>query len=90
MVKILGLLDLFVVFLLLSVVTGIDFPKGVIILFSVILLVKAAPFLPDIGSVFDLLAAALLILAFFTAVPQAILIAAMILMGIKGLMSLFA
>lgn len=90
MVKILGLLDLFVAFLLLSVITGIDFPKGVIILFSAILLVKAIPFLPDIGSIFDLMAAVLLILAFFITVPQAILIIAIILLGIKGLMSLFA
>jgi len=90
MVKILGLLDLFVAFLLLSVITGIDFPKGIIILFSVILLVKAIPFLPDIGSFFDLTASVLLILTFFIVVPQGILVIAIILLGIKGFMSLFA
>lgn len=90
MVKILGLIDLFVAFLLLSVITGIDFPKGVIILFSVILLIKGIPFLPDIGSFFDLMAAVLLILTFFMAIPQAILVIAIVLLSIKGIMSLFA
>lgn len=90
MVKILGLLDLFVVFLLLSVVTEVDFPKGVIILFAAILLIKAIPFLPDIGSFFDLMAGILLILTLFMVISQTILIIAIVLLSIKGIMSLFA
>lgn len=90
MVKILGLADLFIAFLLFSKASRANVPWEIIAVFSFFVLIKAIPFLPDIGSIFDCIAVALLILSIFVTMPVLILIIAAVLLGIKGIMSLFA
>ena len=90
MVKILGILDIIVTVMLLAVVFNLDVPLGMIIFMSVCLFCKAFRFLFDIGSLFDIGAGALLILSIFTTPPSVILLIFAALLGLKGIMSLFA
>jgi len=90
MVKVLGLADLFIAFLLLSAASRAAVPWEIIAIFSLFVLAKAIPFLPDIGSIMDCAAISLLILSIFVTIPAVILIIAAIFLGIKGIMSLFA
>jgi len=90
MVKILGIFDIFAAVILVAVSYDFAIAQGLIITFAVYLFLKAIIFLKDIGSLFDIIAAVLLVLSFFTAVPQIVFFVFAGLVGFKGLMSLFA
>ena len=90
MVKFLGILDILAAGILVAVAYDLAIAQGLIIAFAVYLFLKAIIFLKDIGSLFDVIAAILLVLSFFTAVPQIVFFVFEGLVGLKGLMSLFA
>lgn len=88
--KFLGILDIAACAVLVGKACGVFFPKGVIIALAVYLLVKAVLFLVDIGSLFDIIAGILLILSLSMVLPPLVLFVAAGLVGLKGVMSLFA
>lgn len=88
--KLLGLLDLAAAAVLVSRFYDILIPKGVVIALAVYLLIKAVIFLADIGSFFDIVAAIVLLLSLSMVLPPFVLFAAAGLVGLKGVMSLFA
>lgn len=88
--KILGLIDIFATFLLLAIAYNIDVPSKIIIPVAVCLFLKALICLMDIGSMFDIGTGVLLILSLSMTFHPAILFIAAILIGSKGIMSLFA
>ena len=88
--KLLGSVDLFAAFLLVAIGLGVIAPKGLIILAAFFLFLKSLICLRDIGSMMDIAFAILLVLSIFlTTIPPVILFVAAILLGVKGLMSLF-
>jgi len=90
MVRILGLLDIFTALVLILLAKGFTIPLGLIIVLSLFLLLKSIPFLPDIGSIFDSGAVIILVAGIFINIPCLILFVFSGLLGLKGIMSLFA
>lgn len=90
MMKILGLGDIFGAVLLVATAYSLDIPRGLIITVAVYLFLKALAFLFDIGSVFDIIAGILLILSLSIVLPQMVLFISAVLVGTKGIFSLFA
>jgi len=90
MVKALGIFDIFAAGLLVAAAYSLPAPKGLIIAAAVYLFLKALIFLMDIGSLFDVIAGILLILSLFMTLPPILLFIVAGLIGLKGIMSLFA
>ena len=90
MVKFLGILDILAAGLLAGSAFQLAIPAGLVIGFAVYLFLKALLFLLDIGSLFDIIGGILLILTLSIALPQVLLFIAAGLVGLKGIMSLFA
>lgn len=90
MVKILGIVDIIVTAMLLAAAFNLDIPLDMVIFISICLLCKAFIFLFDIGSIFDIGAGTLLILSIFITLPSVILFVFAALLGLKGILSLFA
>ena len=90
MVKILGILDLLAAGLLVCAAFNLNVPQGLVIALAVYLFLKALIFLKDIGSLFDVVAGILLILSLSMSLAPILLFVLAGLLGLKGLMSLFA
>lgn len=90
MVKILGIVDIIVTVMLLAVASNLDVPLDMTIFISACLLSKAFVFLFDIGSILDIGAGTLLVLSVFVTLPSIILFIFAGLLGVKGIVSLFA
>lgn len=90
MIKFLGVLDLLGAGVLVAVSYSLDIPHGLIITFAVYLILKALVFPKDVGSFFDIAAGVILILSFYMVLPQLVFFVFAGLVGLKGLMSLFA
>ena len=90
MIQILGFLDLLAAGLLAGTAYNLPLPQGLIISLAVYLILKSLLFLMDIGSLFDIIGGVLLILSISMALPPILLYIAAGLVGLKGLMSLFA
>ena len=90
MVKILGIFDILAAATLVGVAYGVAIPQGLIITVAVYLFLKALIFLMDIGSLFDIMAGILLILSLSITLPAIILFILAGLLGLKGILSLFA
>ena len=90
MVKLLGLLDILASGILVAAGFGISLPATLVIVFAVYLFLKALVFLLDIGSAFDVIAGILLILSLSMTLSPIVLFIAAGLVGLKGIMSLFA
>ena len=89
MLKLMGLLDIFAAILLLAAGFKLEVPLGMVILVSALLILKAAPFLPDFGSILDIILGILLLLSSFLSIPPIILFIASGVLGLKGIISLF-
>ena len=90
MVQALGLADIIAAVFLASVAFGIQIPAVFLVVVSSILLMKASIYIADIGSVTDVIIAILLISNFFIILPWWILVPGALVIGNKGIMSLFA
>lgn len=90
MILFLGILDLLAAGLLAGTAYHLALPQGLIIGIAIYLILKSLIFLMDIGSLFDIIGGILLILSLFTALPPILLFIFAGLVGLKGLMSLFA
>ena len=90
MIKTLGVLDIFAAGLLVGAAYNLPLPKGLVISKAIYLLLKALLFLKDIGSLFDIIGGILLILGLSMALPPLIFFVVAGLIGLKGIMSLFA
>ncbi|MEK7503653.1 MAG: hypothetical protein AAB577_01580 [Patescibacteria group bacterium] len=90
MIQFLGVLDLLAAGLLVGTAYNLPLPQGLIISLAVYLILKSLLFLMDIGSLFDIIGGILLILSISMALPPILLYIAAGLVGLKGLMSLFA
>ena len=90
MVKFLGFLDLLAAGLLVGAGYHLPMPQGLVIGLAVYLLLKALLFLADIGSLFDVAGGILLILSLSMVLPPLVFYIVAGLVGLKGLMSLFA
>ncbi|MFH1423954.1 MAG: hypothetical protein ABIG29_03335 [Candidatus Nealsonbacteria bacterium] len=90
MIQILGILDLLGAGLLVGIAYNLPLPQGLIIGIAVYLILKSLIFLMDIGSLFDIIGGILLILSLFFSLPPILLFIVAGLVGLKGLMSLFA
>jgi len=89
-IKLLGILDLLAASFLLAIASGIEVSLEASIIIPVFLFAKACIALGDIGGWMDLFALALIILSIFFNLPVEILYISAILIGFKGLSSLFA
>lgn len=90
MIKALGILDILVAALLVGAAYQVALPIGMVIAFAAYLFLKALMFLMDIGSFFDIVAGIALILSLFITLPPLVLFILAGLVGLKGIMSLFA
>lgn len=90
MVKILGVFDILAATALVGVAYGVAIPQGLIITVAVYLFLKALIFLMDIGSLFDIIAGILLVLSLSITLPPLVLFILAGLIGLKGILSLFA
>jgi len=90
MIALLGLLDIHATILLIAIALGAEVPVGIIVGTAIFLFAKACIYIKDIGSVQDILVAALILLSIFTTIPQWILFILAIIIGFKGLSSLAA
>ncbi|OGZ24139.1 MAG: hypothetical protein A2896_02390 [Candidatus Nealsonbacteria bacterium RIFCSPLOWO2_01_FULL_43_32] len=90
MVKFLGIFDLLAAGLLVGAGYELAMPQGLVITLAVYLLLKALLFLADIGSLFDVIGGILLILSLSMTLPPLVFFVAAVLVGLKGMMSLFA
>ncbi len=90
MVKFLGIFDLLAAGLLVGTGYHLVMPHGLIMTLAVYLILKALIFLMDIGSLFDVAGGILLILSLSMALPPLVFFIAAVLVGLKGVMSLFA
>jgi len=90
MIQILGILDLLAAGLLAGTAYHLPLAHGLIIGIAIYLILKSLLFLMDIGSLFDIVGGILLILSLFMALPPILLFIVAGLVGLKGLMSLFA
>jgi len=89
MVRILGLLDIGTAFMLLARFIGWQIPIGMMIFFLVCLAGKALISLANFFSWIDLIAVIILVVSGFIAMPQIVLIILAIVMGLKGIISMF-
>ncbi len=90
MIKFLGMLDLLAAAVLAGTAYHLPIAQGLVIFLAVYLLLKSILFLMDIGSLFDIVAGVLLILSLNMELAPVILFIAAGLVGLKGVMSLFA
>ena len=90
MVRILGIQDLIVTALLIAMAFGVNVPFDMVVLIAASLFFKAFAFITDIGSMFDIGAAALLIISYFITPPLLVVCIFIALIGSKGLLSLLA
>ena len=90
MVQILGILDLIAAGLLAGTAYNLPLAHGLIIGIAVYLILKSILFLMDIGSLFDIVGGILLILSLSMTLPPILLFIVAGLVGLKGVMSLFA
>ncbi|PIR89766.1 hypothetical protein COS93_02060 [bacterium (Candidatus Gribaldobacteria) CG07_land_8_20_14_0_80_33_18] len=93
MVKILGILDILTAIILLSLISAssnIGPPKGMVILFGILICLKGLIFLRDIASVLDIGMGVLLFLSLFIVLPPLLLSIAAGFLGLKGILSLLA
>lgn len=90
MVKFLGIADIIASAILVALGFGISLPIGLVIGFAVYLFLKALIFLLDIGSAFDVAAGIVLILSLSMTLSPIVLFVAAGLVGLKGIMSVFA
>lgn len=91
MVKILGLSDIFTAVLLLSKIFDFySFSAIFLVVFSVYVILKGFMFMPDAGSIVDIISGIALILSLFITMPGFILVPLAVILGIKGIFSLFA
>ncbi len=90
MVKILGILDLIVAIILLSIAFNIEVPIVILIIFPLFLFFKACISLLDIGGIIDMSIIILIVLSFFISLPFWIFLIGAFAIGLKGIMSLFA
>lgn len=90
MIQFLGVLDLLAAGLLAGTAYNLPLAHGLIIAVAVYLILKSLLFLMDIGSLFDLIGGILLILSLYMTLPPILLFIVAGLVGLKGLMSLFA
>lgn len=90
MVKFLGILDLLAAAVLAGTAYHLPIAHGLVIGLAVYLFLKSILFLMDIGSWFDIIAGVLLILSFSISLPPLLLLVMAGLVGIKGVLSLFA
>ena len=90
MIQFLGLLDLLSAGLLAGTAYHLPLPQGLIIGLGVYLILKSILFLMDIGSLFDIAGGVLLILSLSMTLPPILLFVVAGLVGLKGVMSLFA
>ena len=90
MVKILGVFDILAAVLLVGAGYQLAMPQGLVITAAVYLFLKALFFLKDIASFFDMIAGVLLILSLLTSLPALVFFIAAGLVGLKGIMSIFA
>lgn len=86
----LGLGDIIAAGLLMSKAHDAVIPQAIVIFFAIYLLLKGLIFLMDIGSLFDLAGGILLILSLSTTLPAVLFLVVACLLGLKGVMSLFA
>jgi hypothetical protein len=89
-VKFLGMLDIFAALLLVFIAAGVKMPVGLMIAVIVCLFLKACIAIFDIGGLTDLAIVVLMVLSFFIHLPLWLLFGGAALLGIKGLISLFA
>ena len=82
-----GVIDLLAAAILASKGFGVRVPLEALILIPVGLFSKSLIDIADIGSITDLIVAALIVLSIFLSLPWQILLVAAIFMIIKGLMS---
>ena len=90
MIKTLGAGDLLATIAILAVAFELDVPGEMLFFISAYLIFKGYLFILDIGSIFDIMAGALLVLSIFLTPPFAVLILFAVLLGIKGFVSLIA
>jgi len=90
MIQFLGILDLLAAGLLAGTAYGLPIAHGLIISIAVYLILKSLLFLMDIGSLFDIIGGILLILSLLMTLPPILLFIVAGLIGLKGIMSLFA
>ena len=90
MIKFLGVFDIFAAGLLVGAGYHLPMPQGLIITVAIYLLLKALIFLMDIGSLFDIIGGILLILSLSMSLPPIVFFIFAALVGLKGIMSLFA
>ncbi len=90
MVNFLGIIDLIATGLLLAKFYNFEIPATILIIFSIFLFLKSLIRLMDIGSWIDIGAGILLILSISMALPSLSFLIAAVLLGFKGIMSLFA
>ena len=90
--KILGIIDLVAAFILLTRVIApaeIEIPLGILIGVIIILIIKALLDIAGMGGIIDITTAALLIISSFWLLPFWILIIGAIVIGQKGVVSMF-
>ena len=90
--KILGIIDLVAAFILLTRVIApaeIEIPLGILIGVVIILIIKALLDIAGMGGIIDITTAALLIISSFWLLPFWILIIGAIVIGQKGVVSMF-
>ena len=90
MIKILGAGDIFATILLLATAGNFYIPREMMFGALACLFLKAVCFLPDIGSILDIVVVFLLIASIFITIPSSILFIFAALLGLKGIMSLLA
>jgi len=90
MIQFLGILDILAAGLLAGTAYHLPLAHGLIITVAVYLILKSLLFLMDIGSLFDIIGGILLILSLSMTLPPILLYISAGLVGLKGIMSLFA
>ncbi len=91
LVKILGLIDFFIAFILFTLSFGVDLPQSLILFAAIPIALKGGfILLGDIISVIDLIAALLLFISAYHSVPFIILVVVGFLEFQKGFFSLMA
>jgi hypothetical protein len=88
MVRILGLLDIGMSFMLLARVAGWQIPLEMMIFFSVCLAGKALISLGNFFGWIDLMAIIILIISGFIAMPSPVFVIFAIVIGLKGIISM--
>lgn len=90
MVKILGLIDLFAAVIILLIGSKIQVHILVLIFVVACLFIKACISILNIGGLTDLAIAILILLSIFMIIPWPLLLIGLIIISVKGLISLFS